>query len=237
MQLFYSALVQETDRNFTFDAIESRHIVKVLRKKEGDQIYLTNGRGILFHSALMEANPKRCTVRIERLEKKQKQRPYYLHMAISPTKNNDRFEWFLEKATEIGVDEISPIFCDHSERKTIKMDRLKKIIETAGKQSLKFHFPKLNPAIHFSDFIAAAPSYQKYIAHCNEDIERKALNQIFKKESNLLIAIGPEGDFSLREIQAAISAEFSSISLGSSRLRTETAGLVAVHSTAILYAI
>ncbi len=235
MQLFYSPLVQETDRDFTFDAVESRHIVKVLRKKEGDQIYLTNGRGILFHSALTEANPKRCTIGIHKVEKKEKQRPYYLHMVIAPTKNNDRLEWFLEKATEIGVDEISPIFCDHSERKTIKLDRLKKIIETAGKQSLKFHFPKLNPGIHFSEFLAAAPSYQKYIAHCNESIERNELSRVFKKDSNLLIAIGPEGDFSLREIQAAISADFSSISLGTSRLRTETAGLVAVHSTALLY--
>lgn len=237
MQLFYSPLVQEKDQEFTFDAIESRHIVKVLRKKEGDRIHLTNGMGILFHSDITLANPKRCSVRIKEIEVKDKNRSYYLHIAIAPTKNNDRFEWFLEKATEIGIDEITPIFCDHSERKTIKMERLNKIIETAGKQSLKFHFPKLNPPTSFTEFISQGSPGQKYIAHCNETGTRQALSKVFQKGGNSVIALGPEGDFSLREIQTALNADFKAVSLGASRLRTETAGIVAVHSVALLHSI
>ena len=144
MQLFYNSEITKTSQQFTFDKTESRHIIRVLRKKEGDEIFITNGLGDLFTSKIEIANDKRCLVNI--LESKSHIKPwnYYLHIAIAPTKLNDRFEWFLEKATEIGIDEITPIICEHSERKIVKPERMEKIIHSAAKQSLKYHFPKLN---------------------------------------------------------------------------------------------
>ena len=144
MQLFYNPSIDKNTNEITFDKIESRHVVKVLRKKEGDYSYLTNGKGDLFHCKITVANDKKCLISVVNIEQKKQHRKYYLHLAIAPTKNNDRLEWFLEKATEIGIDEITPIICDNSERKFIKPERLKKIIISAMKQSLKIHLPKLN---------------------------------------------------------------------------------------------
>lgn len=229
MQLFYNPEITDQSKQFTFDKTESRHIVRVLRKKEGDTILITNGLGDLFTSEIEIANDKRCLVKI--LESKSHKKPwnYYLHIAIAPTKLNDRFEWFLEKATEIGVDEITPIICDHSERKILKLDRMEKIVNSAAKQSLKFHFPKLNKPITFNQFINSEFNGQLFIAHC-ESTSKKSLKSALKPATKTTILIGPEGDFSTKEIQQSLEHNFIPVSLGESRLRTETAGIVAVHS-------
>ncbi|NNC69616.1 MAG: 16S rRNA (uracil(1498)-N(3))-methyltransferase [Flavobacteriaceae bacterium] len=231
MQLFYNPELQIKDQQFTFDKIESRHIIRVLRKKEGEQLHITNGKGYLFTSKIIDASDKKCKVAITNIEEKEKPRNYYLHIAIAPTKNNDRFEWFLEKATEIGIDEITPIICDHSERKVVKIERLQKIIEAAGKQSLKFHFPKLNTPLKFTDFISTVKCEPKFIAHCDPSVNRFPLVNLLKNEKDTLLLIGPEGDFSSSEIQSALDQKFVPVMLSESRLRTETAG---IHATSLV---
>ncbi|WP_111709262.1 16S rRNA (uracil(1498)-N(3))-methyltransferase [Lutibacter citreus] len=233
MQLFYNPEIKQSTKEFTFDKTESRHIVRVLRKKEGDHIYITNGLGDLFTSEVVIANDKRCLVKINTFENKPKTWNYYLHIAIAPTKLNDRFEWFLEKATEIGIDEITPIICDHSERKVIKLDRMEKIIHSAAKQSLKFNFPKLNEPITFNQFIQSQLDGDLFIAHC-EETNKANLKSSLKPNAKSTILIGPEGDFSTKEINLSLQHKFIPVSLGESRLRTETAGLVAVHSVAFI---
>jgi 16S rRNA (uracil1498-N3)-methyltransferase len=160
--------------------------------------------------------------------KKTKPWNYDLHVAIAPTKNNDRMEWFLEKATEIGIDEITPIICQNSERRIVKIERFEKIIQSAMKQSLKYTLPKLNEPIKFNEFINQNFEGKVCIAHCVKD-EKKLLKEIIKPSDKITILIGPEGDFSLQEIKKAMDKKFNPISLGESRLRTETAGLVAVN--------
>ena len=220
MQLFYNANLTEDTQQFTFDKTESRHIVRVLRKKLGDQLFITNGKGILFTSEITIADDKNCLVNIISVDEKSKPRNYHLHIAMAPTKNIDRFEWFLEKATEIGIDEITPLLCERSERKNIKSERLEKIIESAMKQSLKFHLPILNPLISFSDFIKKDFESNLFIAHC-EKSDRKPLKPTLQPKQNAIILIGPEGDFSKSEIEKAIQHKFTPITLGESRLRTE----------------
>jgi len=228
MQLFYSADISPETTQFTFDKTESRHIIRVLRKKEGDQIFISNGKGILLKSEITVANDKKCMVTIVSAVEKPKPWNYYLHIAIAPTKNIDRFEWFLEKATEIGIDEITPILCEHSERKIIKKERLEKIIESAMKQSLKYHLPKLNELTTFQDFIEQDIQGARYIAHCASS-EKQMLKSVSKSVKHITILIGPEGDFSTTEIENAEHQNFISVDLGESRLRTETAGVVATH--------
>ena len=224
MQLFYNSEIDKNTKEITFNNVESRHIVKVLRKKEEDQIFITNGKGELFDCKITSV--------INREEKKQP-RYYFLHIAISPLINNDRLEWFLEKATEIGIDEITPILCDHSEKKFIKSERLKKIILSATKQSLKFHLPKLNPLISYSEFLKKEHKNTVYIAHCEEGNKDFLQNHIAPKES-VTILIGPEGDFSSKEIVNGIKSGFIPITLGKNRLRTETAALVAVQNISFI---
>ncbi|MDD3722618.1 MAG: 16S rRNA (uracil(1498)-N(3))-methyltransferase [Lutibacter sp.] len=233
MQLFYNQELTPETKQFSFDKIESRHIVRVLRKKEGDKIFITNGLGQLFTSEILLADDKKCLVKIVNSETQESDRNYYLHLAIAPTKLNDRFEWFLEKATEIGIDEITPIICEHSERKVLKMDRMEKIIHSAAKQSLKFHFPKLNEPVTFNAFMKLSFSGQLFIAHC-EETHKKSLKSELKPTLKTTLLIGPEGDFSTKEIQQSLVNNFIPVSLGKSRLRTETAGLVAVHSVAFV---
>ncbi len=233
MQLFFSPDIDPTTREFTFDKNESRHIIRVLRKGDGDIVHITNGQGTLFEGEIIVPNDKRCTVQIVHHTTFTKSWNYYLHIAIAPTKNNDRFEWFLEKATEIGIDEITPIICDHSERKVVKMDRLEKIVHAAAKQSLKYHFPKLNPPASFKQLINSNHEGNLFIAHC-EETKKHSLNSEVVKKLKTTILIGPEGDFSTSEIEAALGNNYIPVSLGSSRLRTETAGIVAVHSVAFI---
>ena len=231
MQLFYNPDINDSSTQFTFDKIESRHIVKVLRKKEGDTLFITNGKGQLFTAEVLFANDKKCTIDILKSEVKEKPWNYYLHIAIAPTKNNDRLEWFLEKATEIGVDEITPIICKHSERKVIKKERLDKVVVSAMKQSLKFQLPKLNEATSFQDFIKQDFNGDLFIAHC-EGTDKKSLKNQLKPQQKITILIGPEGDFSAKEIELALEQKYIPVSLGESRLRTETAGIAATHSVA-----
>lgn len=233
MQLFYNSEINQTTKQVTFDKIESKHIVRVLRKREGDIILITNGFGQLFTSEILIPNEKKCLVKINSIENFEKPWNYYLHIAIAPTKLNDRFEWFLEKATEIGIDEITPIICEHSERKILKIERMEKIIQAAAKQSLKFNFPKLNNPIKFSEFIKTPLKGDLFIAHC-EETEKKSLKELIKPKHKITILIGPEGDFSNKEIQQSLEHKYIPVSLGKSRLRTETAGIVAVHSVAFV---
>lgn len=233
MQLFFNPNIETTTKQFTFDKTESRHIVRVLRKQQGDTIFITNGKGEIFNSEVIIANDKKCLVKIVQVEFQKKPWNYYLHIAIAPTKLNDRFEWFLEKATEIGIDEITPIICDHSERKVLKTDRMEKIIHSAAKQSLKYHFPKLNEPTTFKEFINTTFEGQLFIAHC-EETDKKSLKGELKPAQKTTLLIGPEGDFSSKEIEQSLVHHFIPVSLGQSRLRTETAGVVAVHSVAFV---
>ncbi len=228
MQLFYNSKLSELDKNFIFDKEESKHIVKVLRKKENDILFVTNGLGFIFKTEIALASDTKCCVTILSFEK-QEDPKFNLHLVVAPTKMNERFEWFLEKVTEIGVQEITPIMCDHSERKTIKLDRFQKIIESAMKQSLHYYIPKLNEPITFRNFIKKKIDGQKFIAHC-EETDKKALKNELKPNNDVTILIGPEGDFSAKEIQMALDNKYIAVSLGKTRLRTETAAVVACHS-------
>ncbi len=234
MQLFYNPNISNSSKELTFDKEESRHIVKVFRMKEGDAFKITNGKGSFFSAEIVNANPKGCLVKIIS-EEFQPPLPYQLHLAVAPTKLNDRYEWFLEKATEIGVTEITPIICDHSERKIIKLERYEKILQSAMKQSLKAYLPILNEAIPLKDFITSenASNGLKCIAHC-EETEKKSLKSILLPTKKATILIGPEGDFSSEEIEFAKQAGFIPVALGESRLRTETAAVVACHSVAFI---
>ncbi|WP_372755122.1 16S rRNA (uracil(1498)-N(3))-methyltransferase [Mariniflexile sp.] len=230
MQLFYNPDITESNTQFSFEKEESRHIVKVLRKVAGDTLHITNGCGWLFTAEVTIANINKCVVTIIS-KTKQLKHDYNLHLAVAPTKMNDRYEWFLEKATEIGIDSITPIICDHSERKIIKPERFEKILQAAMKQSLSCYMPKLNDTISFKDFVNQEFTDTLFIAHC-EEYDRKSLKQELKPKQNLTILIGPEGDFSTKEIELAIKNKFIPITLGNTRLRTETAAIVACHSVA-----
>ena len=222
MQLFFS---DNTNNPFTLSSEESKHIIKVLRKKEGDIIHFTDGMGNLLISEIVTSHIKKTQVRIIEKISKEKKHNYYLHIAISPTKNIDRFEWFLEKSCEIGIDEITPLICDRSERKVIKLNRCNRILLSAMKQSLKYNLPRLNEPIPFLNFVNKKYKEQKFIAHCQNRTKINLKNQEIEK--NILVLIGPEGDFSQNEINKAISNKFTPISFGESRLRTETAGVLA----------
>jgi 16S rRNA (uracil1498-N3)-methyltransferase len=227
MHLFYTPDISlET---YTLNETESKHCIKVLRLNAGDQIELIDGKGNFFEAKIVEPNPKKCVIQVTQTIKEYAKRNHYLHIAIAPTKNIDRFEWFLEKATEIGIDEITPIICDHSERKVLKTERLEKIIISAVKQSIKAYKPKLNELVSFNDFVQKELSGLKYIAHC-EDYEKQALKRNYKKGVQAIVLIGPEGDFSPEEIELAKTKGYIETSLGPSRLRTETAGVVACHT-------
>lgn len=234
MQLFYNPDITPETKQIKFEKEESRHIVRVLRKKEGDTLHITNGGSFLFFVEITIASDKKCLAKVIKYEKKTNNRDYYLHVAIAPTKNNDRLEWFLEKATEIGIDEITPIICDNSERKIVKLERLSKIIQSAMKQSLQFTLPKLNAPIKFSEFIKQNFAEEIFIAHCEDNIEKKTLKNIATKNSKYTILIGPEGDFSSKEIEKSLAVNFTPISLGANRLRTETAGLSVVQNIAFI---
>jgi 16S rRNA (uracil1498-N3)-methyltransferase len=214
------------------DAEESYHCVRVLRMKTGSRIHVTDGRGNLFNGVLVNEDSKRCAVSLEAVTSSEKS-PVHLHMAVAPTKNIDRFEWFLEKATEIGMQEITPLICEHSERTSIRPDRLHKILVSAMKQSLNLHIPKLNEAVKFSDFVTNTYSGQKFIGYVEEKQEI-LLKNAYRVGSDSVILIGPEGDFSKGEVLAAVKNGYTTISLGDSRLRTETAAMVAVHTINLL---
>jgi len=226
MHIFYTPDL--TGLNYILNEDESKHCIRVLRLTVNDKIILVDGKGGFHEACIRDAHPKHCSVEIISSVQEYGKSPFYLHMAVAPTKNTDRFEWFLEKATEIGVHEITPLLCSNSERKVLKNDRLEKIMISAMKQSVKAYLPKLNQMTAFSDFISQATDSDKYIAHC-ENQQKTHLKDLVKPAKDTIILIGPEGDFSPEEIQMALQNNYQPVSLGESRLRTETAGIVAVH--------
>jgi 16S rRNA (uracil1498-N3)-methyltransferase len=231
MQLFYAPELQG-DRYF-LDQQESKHCIKVLRMQTGDTILLTDGAGGLYTAKLENEDPRRCEVSIIKSQKGYGKRDYHLHIAIAPTKNIGRLEWFLEKATEIGIDEITPLICQRSERKVVKPDRLVKVITSALKQSLKAYHPVLNKQTSFESFLNDKHEGDKYMAYVEEG-DHPALQSLYEPERNVTILIGPEGDFSPEEVVQARKNGYKTVSLGKSRLRTETAGIVACHTIALL---
>lgn len=227
MQLFY---VPEYNGEslVTLDKEESAHIVRVLRLKENEEISLTDGRGNFFFAKIIDANPNRCAVEIYKIIEEYCKKDFYIHLAIAPTKNINRIEWLLEKATELGIDEITPLLCEHSERKDVKNERLEKILVSAMKQSLKAYKPVLNPMTKIEDLIRNSKEEQKFICYCEG--ERKFIKDVCEKHKSYLVLIGPEGDFSPKEIALCKEHNFSLITLGSQRLRTETAALYAISN-------
>ena len=226
MQLFYIPEIKGSA--VTLDPDESKHAVKVLRMDSGDRVQIVDGKGGFYEAEIADAHHKSCTLSIIEKQTDFGRKDFHLHIAIAPTKNIDRFEWFLEKCTEIGIDEITPLLSEHSERKVIKPERLEKILVSAMKQSVKAYLPKLNELTTFSDFLQKNIQANKFIAHCNEG-EKIHLKNAVRPSQNVVILIGPEGDFSPEEVTEAKQHSFTEISLGDARLRTETAGVVACH--------
>ncbi|MDR0743110.1 MAG: 16S rRNA (uracil(1498)-N(3))-methyltransferase [Tannerella sp.] len=212
---------------------ESQHCTRVLRLREGDEITVTDGRGFLYQAVLTEAHPKHCRFRINGKQKQTPRWNFYIHVAVAPTKNMERMEWFVEKATEIGINEITGLRCRHSERRELKIQRLNRIAVNAMKQSQKTTLPQINEMVDFKDFIPSGFEGYKMIGHCYED-QKPFIKEVYKPGKNALLLIGPEGDFSNDEIDTALAAGFSPVSLGENRLRTETAALVACHTIHVL---
>ena len=234
MYLFYTP---DIETSHFLSEEESAHCVRVLRYDRGDEILLTDGRGMTYQARITNPHPRHCEFEVISQEKQEKTHNIYLHIAIAPTKNIERLEWMVEKCTEIGVDEITPLLCRFSERKNLRNDRLEKIVLSAAKQSLTPYLPKLNPLTDFATLMqmygAKAKSMDKYIAHCYKD-EKRELKDVIQKGRDVLILIGPEGDFSEQEVETAIQEGFVPVGLGRSRLRTETAGVVACHTAVLL---
>jgi len=226
MQLFYTPDIDAASTAYQLNEEESKHCVRVLRLQVGDKIQLIDGKGNFYTAAITDPHPKRTSLQIIAVQKDFHRRNHYLHIAIAPTKNIERLEWFLEKATEIGIDEISLVICQRSERKEVKTERLDKIITSAIKQSIKAWHPVLNEPVVLNKLMSSPFGGQKFIAHC-EPGDRFTLKQELKPFGRYLILIGPEGDFTPKEIDDALNNGFKAITLGESRLRTETAALEA----------
>jgi 16S rRNA (uracil1498-N3)-methyltransferase len=226
MQIFYTPDINGIE--YTLNEDESKHAIRVLRLNTGDTIFLVDGKGTLYETVIADAHPKQCKVIVKNVQTEYEKRNYHLHIAISPLKNSDRFEWFLEKATEIGIDEITPLLCDHSEKKNLNIDRCNRIVESAMKQSFKAYHPIIHQLTKFEDFVSNKENSVKLIAIC--DGERDLIRNKYHRGEKVCILIGPEGDFSLEEFKKAQSSGYIPITLGNSRLRTETAGLAACHS-------
>ncbi|WP_207429184.1 16S rRNA (uracil(1498)-N(3))-methyltransferase [Pedobacter sp. SYSU D00535] len=226
MILFYTPDI--AGDNYQLNEEESRHCIKVLRLDTDDEVFLVDGKGGFYKAKITSANAKKTILQVLEKQTDYGKRNYYLHIAVAPTKNIERLEWFLEKATEIGIDEVSPIICDRSERREVKTERLNRIITSAVKQSLKAYHPILNEPRRFRNFISETISSadQKFVAHCMEG-EKFPLKEKTELGRRYLILIGPEGDFTREELQLAQENGFLPITLGSSRLRTETAALEA----------
>lgn len=232
MQLFYQPDFDKSNESIVFDPQESKHIVKVLRKKNTDILWITNGKGLAAKAELFLVSQKKCEAKILEFESQEKSK-YHLHIGIAPTKSNDRFETFLEKATEIGIHEITPLLTKNSERKKLNLERSERIVQAAMKQSLKYHLPKINNMQSYDSFVNEKFDGQKFIAHCEDRNHKKFLLEDIQPHKSYRILIGPEGDFNLDEIELAIKNNYQEISLSSERLRTETAAIVATHITSL----
>ena len=227
MRLFYNKNISKTDLKVNLDKEETKHLTKVLRKKIGDVIYITNGQGVLFETKINFINKNSTELLITKNTVHSKSK-VKINIAIAPTKMNDRTEWFIEKSTEIGIDTISPVLCEKSERKTIKKDRFEKIAISAMKQSLKYFKPNIDELVNLNTFINNCDSDEKFIAHCKDD-NKQYLGNYKLKSKSVTVLIGPEGGFSDNEIENAKNKGFIAVTLGNSRLRTETAAVVATQ--------
>lgn len=226
MHLFYVSEIEKLE----LPEEEAAHCARVLRMSEGDAVVVTDGKGHFYDAELTVVSPKRCLFKVLQTRTPEPLWTGHLHVAMAPTKHMDRVEWFAEKATEIGFDELTFLNCRFSERKVIKTERIDKILVSAMKQSLKPVKPKLNEMTDFAKFVCGTFGGQKFICHCYEDLgEKKPLKEAVVSGQDAVVMIGPEGDFSREEVQLAIKQGFVPVSLGRSRLRTETASLVACH--------
>ncbi len=232
MQIFYAPDI--TGDLYYLDERESKHSVKVLRMKRGTPVKVIDGKGNLYEGIIADPDPRKCLIKIGSVIKDFEKKPYRLHIAISPLKNPERFEWFVEKSVEIGIDEITPVICHTTEKPGIKKERIRSLIISAMKQSLKAQDTILNEVVLFNDFLQSHPKGCLMIAHCNSDILRKGIRDTYNKGDNAVILIGPEGDFSEHEIDIALAKGFESVHLGRSRLRSETAGIAACHSISFI---
>jgi len=228
MQVFYAPNIE--GKEYILGEAESKHTVRVLRMGAGSAIRLIDGKGNLFDGVISMPDQKACRVKITGVIRDFEKRDYHLHIAISPLKNPERLEWFVEKCVEIGIDEITPLICHNSEKVSVKPERLNNIIVSAMKQSLKARLPVLNGAQGFGEFIAAKHNGKLMIATCDATIERKGIEETCARGGSIVILIGPEGDFSTQEVSQAMDNGYIPVHLGASRLRTETAGVAACHS-------
>lgn len=229
-QLFY--LSELSAKEVTLGEEESGHVIRVLRLREDDPIWLVDGKGTLAEAAILTPHPKKCVVRITSVTSHFEKRNYRFHLAVAPTKNSDRMEWLVEKATETGLDEFTPLLCRHSERRQFQTARLQKVAVSAMKQSLKAYLPVIGDLVAFEKFVSQPLPGEKFIAHCRSGEKPHLFNCITPGEE-VVVLIGPEGDFSPEEISLALQNGFQEISLGSSRLRTETAALSACFIAAV----
>lgn len=229
MNLFFGNIILDGFALLTEE--DSAHCIRVLRMKSGHEVFFTDGNGNFYTGTISDPDPKKCQIRIAETKQEYGKKNYSLHIAIAPTKNIDRLEWFLEKATEIGIDEITPVICQRSERRVLKTERLNKVLLSAMKQSLKTYLPKLNEPVALDKFISENTTEHKYICLMNAEDHLK--NKLISSE-NSLVLIGPEGDFTETEIALARQHNFIPVSLGKSRLRTETAGIVAASIVSLL---
>jgi 16S rRNA (uracil1498-N3)-methyltransferase len=228
MQIFYAPDI--SDNTHVLDETESKHLIRVLRMAKGGEVKLIDGRGNLYTGIIKAPDQRKCIIEITGVIKDFEKRNYSLHIAISPLKNPERFEWFIEKSVEIGVDEITPVLCRNTEKSSIKVQRINNLIISAMKQSLKATKTVFNEPCSFGDIISRDPERIRMIAHCNTSGSRHSISEVCPGNSNSMILIGPEGDFSSEEIDLAVSNHFIPVHLGPSRLRTETAGIAACHS-------
>lgn len=232
MQIFYAPGI--SGDTYILDEKESRHCIRVLRMVSGTPVKLIDGKGNLYEGIISKPDARKCQITVDKVITDFEERPYSLHVAISLLKNPERFEWFIEKSVEIGIDEITPIICKNTEKQSVKHERINNIIIAAMKQSLKAKITLFNELCSFENFIRNDFSGKKIIAHCNPDIERNGIGKVYLKGEDVVILIGPEGDFSNDEIKSACREGYNPVHLGSSRLRTETAGIAACHSIYIL---
>ena len=223
MHIFYTPDISQN--TYILNEEESKHCVRVLRLSKGTIVNLVDGVGGFYTAEITDDHPKKVSLSILSVETEFHKRNHYLHIAVAPTKNIDRMEWFLEKATELGIDEITPIITDRSERRVVKDDRLNKVITAAVKQSIKAYHPKLNEAISFDDFLKQPFDGQQLIAHCIDDQKKEYISDLVQPHEKYLILIGPEGDFTAEEVNLALNKGFKPLTLGENRLRTETAAL------------
>ncbi|PST84797.1 16S rRNA (uracil(1498)-N(3))-methyltransferase [Pedobacter yulinensis] len=225
MHIFYTPGIGTTATGYILSEEESKHCIRVLRLKTGDQVQLIDGTGGFYTAVLADEHPKRVALQILERQLEFGKRSHYLHIAVAPTKNTDRLEWFAEKATELGIDEITPLISDRSERRILKTDRLEKVVVAASKQSIKAYVPRINPPVPFRDLLMPAANFAKCIAHCMPGAGKQFLNEVLTVGGSSLVLIGPEGDFTEEEVQLALQNNFKAITLGNARLRTETAAL------------